>query len=313
MIGKKIANKIIEIHGSKDFEIAFLPYKRSMWNSMSSVYYELKDLGVKVHCMPIPYLRLKANKEVDYIDTDFSLFGDIAKPIEMLDKPDYIAIHYQYENNNKVTGMLPEYFTKALKYRYGAKIIYLPYGIGMGLGHFALQPGCRDIDYAFLESEDMAERFIAGWKLKGVDFEGRVFGYGSAKMDAVVGLKREIPDEWKPIIRDRRVLLITTSLGAFLTNPRERMMYYMQNVGGNLKQNAIIFRPHPLMRQTIKSMVNYCLYDYERMLNDFRSAGVIVDESEYLERAIAASDYLISDPSSVVEMWKVTGKPYTII
>lgn len=313
MIGKKIANKIIEIHGSKDFEIAFLPYKRSMWNSMSSVYYELKDLGVKVHCMPIPYLRLKANKEVDYYDTDFSLFGDIAEPIEMLDKPDYIVIHYQYENNNKVTGMLPEYFTKTLKDRYGAKIIYLPYGIGMGLGHFALQPGCRDIDYAFLESEDMAERFIAGWKLKGVDFEGRVFGYGSAKMDAVIGLKREIPDEWKSIIGDRQVLLITTSLGAFLTNPRERMMYYMQNVGGNLKQNAIIFRPHPLMRQTIKSMVNYCLYDYERMLNDFRSAGVIVDESEYLERAIAASDYLISDPSSVVEMWKVTGKPYTII
>ena len=312
-IGKRIADKIIEIHGSKDFSMAFLPYKRSMWNSMASVYDELKAQGVDVHCMPIPYKCLKANKEVDYITNDYELFGDIAEPVELLKQADYVAIHYQYEDHNKVTSMLPRYFTKEIKERYKAKIIYLPYGIGMGEGHFALQPGCRDVDYAFLENEEQAERFIAGWKLKGVDFEGRVFGYGSAKLDAVRDIEKVIPEEWQDIIEDKPVLLITTSLGPFLTQPKERLMYYMENVAANFRQNTIIFRPHPLMRQAIKSMTDYCLNDYEQMLSDFRRIGVIVDESEYLERAIAAADYLISDPSSVVEMWKATGKPFTII
>ena len=40
---------------------------------------------------------------------------------------------------------------------------------------------------------------------------------------------------------------------------------------------------------------------------------VVVDESEYLEDALEQADYLISDPSSVLEMWQSTGREYTII
>ena len=314
-IGRKIADKIIEIHGSTDFKIAFLPYKRSMWNSMESVYEECKASGAEVHCMPIPYLRMKANKQPDYLDTDYELFGDIAEPIEELHDVDYIAIHYQYEDHNKVTNMLPKYFTKALKDRYHAKIIYLPYGIGMGQGHFALQPGCQEVDYAFLEDENNAERFIAGWKLKGVDFEGRCFGYGSPKMDAAAKTKKFIPDEWKDIIGDRTVVLICNSLGPFLTSPITRMSSYEYYIRKETEEgHAVIFRPHPLMISTIKSMIPYFMPDYKSMLSWIRCQHhVILDESEYLERAIGAADRMISDPSSVVSMWSVTGKPYKVI
>ena len=40
---------------------------------------------------------------------------------------------------------------------------------------------------------------------------------------------------------------------------------------------------------------------------------VIIDESEYLERALGVADRLISDMSSVVYMWRETGKPYKLI
>lgn len=314
-IGRKITDKLIEIHGSTDFSIAFLPYKRSMWNSMSSVYEECLASGIDAHCMPIEYACMKQNKEIDYITTDYYLFGEIAEPIEKLEQVDYIAIQYQYQDQNRVTNMLPKYFTKALKERYNCKIIFLPYGIGMGQKHFAIQPGCRDVDYAFLEDEDNMERFIAGWKYLGIDFAGRCWAFGSPKFDVVRDLQKIVPPEWKHDIKDRTVVLIINSLAPFLSNPFERMDMYEYFVRKELDEgHTVIFRPHPLLRTTIRSMRPDTEKRYRELIELFESMRfVIVDESEYLERAIAASDRLISDISSVMVMWQETGKPYKII
>ena len=315
-IGRKITEKLIELHGSANFKIAFLPYKRSMWNSMESVYEECKAAGADAHCYPIPYLRMKENKEPDYLDSDFSLFGDIAEPIETLDRADYVAIHYQYEDNNFVTNMIPKYFTDALKERYHAKVVYLPYGIGSSTGAFAIQPGCRHIDYAFLENEECAERFIAGWKTQGIDFTGRVFGFGSAKLDVARALPDKlIPEEWSEQLGDRTVILICNSLGPFLTDPYRRMDAYEAHLIRELYEgHAVIFRPHPLLWTTIKSMRPDTAERYNNFIRESKMRDhVIVDESEYLERAIAASDRLIADPTSVILMWRETGKPYKII
>ena len=315
-IGRKITNKLIELYGSADFSIAFLPYKRSMWNSMASVYEECKASGIDAHCYPIPYLRMKDNgKEVDCMDSDFAMFGDIAEPIETLKQADYIAIHYQYEDHNKVTNMMPEYFTKTLKERYGAKIVYLPYGIGASTGVFAIQPGCRDVDYAFLESKLTAERFIAAWLTQGVDFNGRCFGYGSAKLDVARRLQKVVPNEWAEILENRTVTLICNSLGPFLTNPYKEIDAYERYIIRELyEEHSVIFRPHPLLRSTIRSMRPDMMERYEAFIRAVSNWDyVIVDESEFLERAISAADNLISDPSSVVSMWRETGKPYKMI
>jgi len=315
-IGRRIVDKLIELHGGTGFTMAFLPYKRSMWNSMESVFEECKASGIEVHCMPIPYYRMKENKQIDYIDSDFDLFGQIAEPIENLAdiKPDYIAIHYQYEDHNKVTNMLPEYFTKALKDRYHAKIVYLPYGIYGTNKVFSLQPGCRHIDYGFLEDKTAEEIFIAGWLTRGVDFTGRVFGFGSPKLDAMQKLTRDIPEEWSDIIGDRSVTLVCNSLGTFLTDPSKAIERYETSVIRELYLgHAVIFRPHPLLRTTIKSMRPDTAERYEGFLETIQLNNVIVDESENLERALGIADKLISDPSSVIPMWKVTGRPWEVL
>jgi len=313
-IGRKIVDKLIELYGSADFKIAFLPYKRSMWNSMESVYEECKTSGIDAHCMPIPYIRMKEGHQGDYLDTDKFLFGDIAEPVECLDdlNPDFIAIHYQYEDKNRVTNMLPKYFTKALKDRYNCKIVYLPYGIGSGKGGFAIQPGCRYVDYAFLEDQNNADRFIAAWLTQGVNFSGRVFAFGSPKFDAAhKTIEKIVPDEWADIIKDKSVTLIVNSLGAYLSNPYQRIILYTQAAKNEINiGNAVIFRPHPLLRTTIKSMRPETGWRYEQMCREFKELGVIVDESEYLERAMSAADILVSDPSSVLAMWRDTGKPW---
>ena len=314
-IGRRITDKLIEIHGSNDFSIAFLPYKRSMWNSMESVFEECKASGIDAHCYPIPYICLKENKEIDCVKSDFALFGDIAEPIETLTESDYVAIHYQYEDHNKVTSMLPEYFTKALKDRYKAKIVYLPYGIYGNQPVYSLQPGCRFVDYAFVEDETAANLFLTGWQTQGVDFSGRVFGFGSAKLDAMKKLTREIPKEWEDIIDGRSVTLICNSLGAFLGDPfRNIDMYEGRTIRELYEGHAVIFRPHPLLRQTIRSMRPEASQRYDNFISEMKVRDhVIVDESEYLERAFGIADRLISNPSSVVPMWRVTGKPCEVV
>ncbi len=170
-----------------------------------------------------------------------------------------------------------------------------------------VQPGLANVDYAFLGSEGEAEAFVSEWKELGVDFSGRVFGYGSPKMDAVRNLNHE------PC--DRYVTLIINSLAAYLRAPFERIKLYQHYISNEIGAgHSVIFRPHPLLRQTIKSMRPDTLNAYENFLVWCNARDYVsVDESEYLEKALEQADFLISDPSSVLEMWMSTGREYKVI
>ena len=296
-IGKRISNKIIELYGSSNFTIGFLPYKRSMWNSMESVYQECRNAGAISYILPLPYYLMPdktivCENELFPEALDISLLGKISF--------DFLVIHYPYDGNNKVTSMLPEYYTAELR-NYG-KVVFIPYSCTPGI-FTRLHKGLANIDYAFLCSEAERDAFIGEWAEHGVDFTGRVFGFGSPKMDAAQKCSRG------------SATLVINSLAPFLSAPFVRLQAYQHVITNEIgRGRKVIFRPHPLLRQTIKSMRP----DTEEAYNSFISwcdtrDNVTVDESENLEQAFEAADYLISDPSSVLEMWISTGREYTII
>lgn len=297
-IGKRITNKIIELHGSSNFTIGFLPYKRSMWNSMESVYQECQKAGAAACILPLPYYLMPEKKVVCELD----LFPANALDISMLKKIsfDYLVIHYPYDGNNKVTSMLPEYYTAELR-NYG-KVIFIPYSCSPGT-FTRLHPGLANIDYAFLRSEEECEAFIAEWAKHGVDFSGRVFGFGSPKMDAMQKCSCG------------SATLVINSLASYLYAPFVRIDAYRRVITNEIgRGRKVIFRPHPLLRQTIKSMRP----DTEEAYNEFvewckAQENVIYDETEDLEHALEQADYLVSDPSSVLEMWQSTGREYTVL
>ena len=298
-IGRKIADKLIEIHGSADFKIAFLPYKRSMWNCMESVYEECQKSGAAAYCIPIPYYRI-VQGEVEALDSDRKLF-DNGRSISFLEQNifDFVVIHYPYDDKNKVTRMCPQYCTANLR-KYG-KVIYIPYSC-TNMRQLRVQPGIANVDYAFLGSEAEAEAFIREWKEYGVDFTGKVFGFGSPKMDAAQKLS------------SGSATVILNSLGPFLTNPFGKMKQYSDiMLEETAKGKGVIFRPHPLLRQTIVSMRPDTEKEYLSLLRFAGHVGVEVDESEDLEKTLGRADYLISDPSSVLEMWASTGRRYQVI
>lgn len=296
-IGKQITNKLIEIHESTDFVIGFLPYKRSMWDCMESVYQECRNVGAVAYILPLPYYLMPDKKVV----CENGLFPD-ALDISLLGKIsfDYLVIHYPYDGHNRVTSMLPEYYTANLR-NYG-KVIFIPYSCTPGF-ITRLHPGLANIDYAFLCSETERDAFIAEWQAHGVDFSGRVFGYGSPKIDAMAKCARG------------SATLVVNSLAAFLSAPFIKIDAYQKVIASEIERGRkVIFRPHPLLRQTIKSIRP----DTEEPYNQFvewckMQKNVTFDESENLEYALEQADYLISDPSSVLDMWKSSGREYTLI
>lgn len=296
-IGKQITDKIINIHGSTDFVIGFLPYKRSMWNSMASVYEECRKAGAVAYILPLPYYLMPEKK----IIVEQRFFRD-ALNIEYLTKInfDYLVIHYPYDGNNRVTSMLPKYYTAELR-NYG-KVIFIPYSCSPGI-FTRLHTGLANIDYAFLRSEEECEAFIAEWAAHGVDFSGRVFGYGSPKMDAMQKCSCGSST------------LVINSLAPYLSAPFVKIDAYQTVITHEIERGRkVIFRPHPLLRQTIRSMRP----DTEEAYNGFvewckAQENVIYDETEDLEHALEQADYLFSDPSSVLEMWQSTGREYRII
>ena len=302
-IGRKIADKLIEIYGSTDFRIAFLPYKRSMWNCMESVYEECQRSGAAAYCIPIPYYRV-VNGKIEGLDSDRDLF-DKACSVSFLEQNtfDFVVIHYPYDGNNKVTRMCSPFYTAELR-KYG-NVVYIPYSC-TNMRQLWVQPGIANIDYAFVSSEYAAEAFVKEWLSLGVDFSGRVFGFGSPKIDAVKNI--EAPKN------EIFTALVINSLAPFLRAPFEKIKIYKQIISEEIGAgHDVIFRPHPLLRQTIKSMRPDTEAEYDRLLYWIRSRGGVVDESEFLESALERADILISDPSSVLEMWQSTGREYKVI
>lgn len=296
-IGHAITEKLIEINGSSDFVIGFLPYKRSMWNCMESVYEECLKAGAVAYILPLPYYLMPEKTVV----CERELFTN-ALPIEILGKIsfDFVVIHYPYDGHNRVTSMLPEYYTAQLR-NYG-KVIFIPYSCSPGI-FTRLHPGLANIDYAFLCSEAERNAFISEWAEHGVDFSGRIFGFGSPKIDSMAKCSHG------------SATLIINSLGPYLSAPFVKLQAYRTIITREIERGRkVIFRPHPLLRQTIRSMIP----DTEEAYNQFvewckEQDNVTFDESEYLEQALEQAEYLISDHSSVLDMWKSTGREYTII
>jgi len=103
-------------------EIAFFPYKASMWDSLESIYLAAKeDPDVDAYCVPIPYFDLNPDRSFGKMHYEGL---EYPKNIEVIDwqtynfeerKPDVIYIHNPYDNWNLVTSVHPRFYSDRLK------------------------------------------------------------------------------------------------------------------------------------------------------------------------------------------------------
>lgn len=344
----KVKNSILyDIKDSKK-EVVFLPYKASMWDSLESVWKAAdEDPECNAYVIPIPYYDKNPDGSFKEMHYEGDLYPEYV-PITDWQKydlekrhPDVIFIHNPYDEANFVTSVHPQYYSKVIK-DYTDKLVYIPYFVLKeidpeneeaveSVAHFVTTPGVLHAHRVIVQSEQMKKVYVKVLtKLMGdeVDskayWEERILGLGSPKLDKVVNTRREdveIPEEWRKVIykengERKKVILYNTSV-ATLLKYNEQVIIKIKDVLFTFRDNqnevALLWRPHPLIKETLESMRPELLVEYEEVVKKYREENWgIYDDTPDLNRAIAMSDGYYGDWSSLVQMYQRTGKPIMI-
>ena len=158
--------------------------------------------------------------------------------------------------------------------------------------------------------------------------EDKFLPLGSPKIDKVIyhiQHRPDVPKEWSDIIckrtkrhpkediSDIKLILYNTAITDLLTykNVAINKLKSVLNEFKDRTDAILIWRPHPLNVNTIKSMTPHLLEKYLNLVEEFcQEKYGIYDDSADLHRAIALADAYYGDAhSSLVELFGVTGKP----
>lgn len=316
-INKTIKKQIIAIENSikNDIhvrkEIAFFPYKASMWDSLESVYLKAKaDPDCDAYCIPIPYYDLKPDHSFGQMHYEGL---EYPKNIEVIDykkynfeerRPDVVYIHNPYDNWNLVTSVEPRYYSSNLK-KYTDELVYIPYFVlGEiepdnqpaidGMKHFVWTPGVINADKVIVQSEKMKQIYVNeyikaatanGLTGKHIDREylnKKILGLGSPKIEKVLNTKKEdldIPQDWlskivKPDGSWKKIIFYNTSVGALLEND-QKMIDKIKDALRVFKENkddvTLLWRPHPLIKATIESMRPKLWKEYDEIVTNYKA------------------------------------------
>lgn len=331
-------------------EVVFLPYNASMWDSLESVWMAADaDPDCDAYVVPIPYYKLEANQSIKELCYEGEQYPENVPVVHYEDydielrQPDKIFIHNPYDGANFVTSVLPEFYSSRIK-EFTDQLVYIPYFVlgeinpddedaVEGMKHFCVLPGVIHADKVIVQSEEIREIYIReyrkaflkqGIKISRKELEEKILALGSPKFDKVATTIQEgveIPKEWQPIIEKpdgsrKKIIFYNTSLAAFL-NASEEMLTKIQDVLRTFEESqsdiALLWRPHPLMEQTIAAQRPALLERYQAIVKQYCEAGWgIYDDSADMDRAVVISDAYYGDWSSVVQVYQETGKPIMI-
>jgi hypothetical protein len=328
------------------YDLVFLPYKASMWDSFESIWLAAKDNpNCNCHVMPIPYYDKKPDGSFGEIHYEGDLFPDYV-PITDYRKydleqnhPDVIFIHNPYDQYNYATSVHPDFYSRELK-KHTDLLVYIPYFVceENTKEELLVNMGVLTADKVIVESEKVKEQYIGAFINSILEnqkinvnnkiasnseyinnirkmAESKFVALGSPKYDKVISSKKEdftIPKEWADLIGSRKVVLYNTSISAFLNN-KDRYLKKIRSVFEHFKNRKDVvlwWRPHPLMKATVDAMAPELSREYVSVVSEYRKENFgIYDDTADLHRAIAYSDAYYGDGGSLLAMYRVTGKP----
>lgn len=305
--------------------IAFMPYKVTMWDSLASIYEAAKkDKNCVAKVIPIPYYKLAADKAVptyegnlfpnDVPITSFENY-DLEK-----EEPDIIFIHNAYDQYNTITRVDERFFTSNLK-KHTDMLVYVPYHV---TGFFKLAKDEQYVTYRIPTMTNIDKIIVAGQFVKdaavkyGVP-EDKVLVLGSPKIDAVYQATENgkvIPEKWKKQLSNKFVFALDTNCMYLPNNPFNGLAYIEQvfDAARMNKNCAVIWRPHPLTRISLAHYIPQLLVGYDELVKKIKKhseeyPNIIFDESNEYLTFLAASDAYISEPNSLMALYTVTGRP----
>lgn len=330
-------------------EVVFLPYKASMWDSLESVWRAAEeDENTDAYVIPIPYFDKNPDQSFREEHYEGELFPDYV-PITKYDeydfgerRPDAIFIHNPYDDCNIVTSVHPFFYSKNLK-KFTDKLVYVPYFIldevdpedderVEGIKHLVIPPAVFHSDKVVVQSENMKKayiRILLGQTEQPSEnvrkyWEEKILGLGSPKLDKMRRTDKttlKIPDKWKKLIekpdgKNKRIILYNIGVGALLQHGGQ-LLVKMEKVFKIFKERkddiVLLWRPHPLMESTLTAMRPQLYERYMELRRRYLEEGWgIYDDTTDVERAMILSDAYYGDWSSIVTLYRETGKPIMI-
>ncbi len=300
------------------YTVVFMPYNASMWDSLHTIWAAAQaDPRVEAIVVPIPYAdRLPDGSAGAWHVHTNDLPPEVpVTPYAEFDlqrtHPDVIYVHNPYDGNNRVTTVAPQFYSAEMR-PHTDLLVYVPYYVSaVAPGeHLYASPSFELFDKVIVQSEELDQPVIERWT------SNKVVPLGSPKFDYVLTPGSPPPPDWTERMSGRIVLLQATSIWTLLHADRQAIMRKLDEVLNVVEASEDLmlwWRPHPLGRATITSMVPEIepLYTaYEERAN--RSEHVIVDTSMDLQRAIHNTHAYYGQWSSIVELFGFTGKPLVI-
>jgi len=327
----KIENAVSDELKQKKTEIVFISYKASMSDSILSMYMAAKDdPDCDAIWLPVPYFERNMDGSLGVMHYEGAeCYSDEVECMDWLQynikdrRPDAIVTFNPYDSGNLITSIHPNFYCEQLQ-KLTDLLIYIPYFVTVGdvQGHFCVTAGCAFAHKVILQNERVRDTYIRVFKETYGDKFGRpeekFIAAGSPKYDAIISAKRnsfQLPDNWKKLIGNKKVVFYNTSIGSLLEGDWEYLekIRYVLNAFRVRNDIALLWRPHPLNEAAYKTMRPQLLSEYEKIISEYKlEAWGIYDDSPDLHRAIAISDAYYGDWSSIVSMFQVTGKDIMI-
>lgn len=120
----------------------------------------------------------------------------------------------------------------------------------------------------------------------------------------------------KPDGSFKKIVFYNTGVTALL-NYNEKALRKIEHVFKlfyeNREEAALLWRPHPLIESTLKSMRPQLWEGYRNIRDQYiRDGWGIYDDTADMDRAIELSDAYYGDGSSIVQLYQKVGKPAMI-
>lgn len=308
------------------YEVVFFPYKLSMWDSFESIWKEAKqDPRCRCYVVPIPYYERNPNGSFKEIIYEGDRYPEEVEAIDYRSydleqhMPDVIYYHNPYDENNYVTSVHPDYYSSRLK-NYTDMLVYVPYSVPRTI--------YKKEDFNLYSMvEQHADKIVCQNE---VEVEARCtkktmrrkyLPVGNPKLDVAFSIMEnppELPLSWKEKIKGRKVILLNLSIDYVLNHNMNYIYMVAKEVLSfqygkeNEKQEDVVllFRPHPLLESTFRSMRPGMYEQYQSFLKSIEtSENGLIDKEEKPDAGFYYSDALMSTSSSLVCNYMLTEKP----
>jgi len=323
-------------------EVLFLPYQVSMWDSLESVWMAAKeDAGIDCYVVPIPFYDVGPDGlpgEKHYHGNQYPDYVPVVPywKYSVEDRrPDIIFFHNPYDETNLVTRVPEEYYARNLK-KNTDMLVYIPYFVseeGGPADHQCFTPGVLFADRVVVQQGGIYERycriytdFLRRNHLENtlVPAKEKFLPLGSPKFDKIRNIRCEmedLPESWRKVVlrpdgSRKKIIFYNLSIVSFLQNS-EQMLKKIDNVFALFKERqddiVLLLRPHPLLLDTVNSMRPWLRDAYIQRIQSFKEEGWgIYDETPDPNLAMALSDGYYGDQSSLLTIYRETGKPILV-